>query len=63
MLIKQNYIFFSTMDELKPKATFNGNLIKFAESCCCIGIHLDSKAAARAQYVLSFVIERGTCLK
>ena len=41
-------LYFSTRDELEPKVTFNGNLIKFAESCRYLGIHLDSKLTFKA---------------
>ena len=56
MLIKQNY-FFSTSDELEPKITFNGNLIKSAESCRYLGIHLDSKLIFEAH--LKVVLKNG----
>ena len=42
MVIKK-LLYFSTQDELEPKVDFNGNLIKSAESCRYLGIHLDSK--------------------
>ena len=40
--------YFSTRDELEPKVTFNGNLIKSAESCRYLGKHLDSKLTFEA---------------
>ena len=40
---KTELLYFSTREELEPKVTFNGNLIKSAESCRFIGIHLVSK--------------------
>ena len=40
--------YFSTRDELEPKISFNGNLIKSAESCRYLGIHLDSKLTFEA---------------
>ena len=39
---KTELLYFSTKEELEPKVTSNGNLIKSAESCY-LGKHLDSK--------------------
>ena len=41
-------LYFSTRDELEPNVTFSGNLMKFAESCRYLGIHLDSKLTFEA---------------
>ena len=46
---KTELVYFSSRDELEPKVTFNGNLIKSAESCRYLGIHLDSKLTFEAQ--------------
>ena len=40
--------YFSTRDELEPKVAFNGNLIKSAESCRYLAIHIDSKLTFEA---------------
>ena len=40
---KIELLYFSTRHELEPKVTFNGNLIKSAESCRYSGFHLDAK--------------------
>ena len=45
---KTELLYFSTRDELEPKITFNGNLIKSAESCRYLGIHLDSNLTFEA---------------
>ena len=45
---KTELLCFSTRDELEPKVTFNGNLLKSAESCRYLGIHLDSKLTFEA---------------
>ena len=45
---KTKPLYFSTRDELEPKVTFNGNLIKSAVSCRYLGIHLDSKLTFEA---------------
>ena len=45
---KIELLYFFTRDELEPKNTFNGNLIKSAESCPYPGIHLDSKLTFEA---------------
>ena len=45
---KTELLHFSTRDELELKATFNGNLIKSAESCRYLGIILDSKLTFEA---------------
>ena len=45
---KTELLYFSTRDELEPKVTFNGNLIKSAESCHYLGIQLDSKLTFEA---------------
>ena len=39
---KTELLDFSTREELGPKVTFNGNLIKSAESCRYLGKYLDS---------------------
>ena len=53
---KTEQFYFSTRDELEPKVTFNGNLIKSAEIGCYLGIHLDSKLTLEAY--LNVVVER-----
>ena len=53
---KTELIYFSTSDELEPKVTFNGNLIKTTESCRYLGIHLDSKLTFEAH--LNVVIKK-----
>ena len=45
---KTELLYFSTRDELEPKVTFNGNLIKSAENSRYLGIHLDSKLTFEA---------------
>ena len=45
---KIGLLYFSTRDELEPKVTFNGNLLKSAESCRYLGIHLVSKLFSEA---------------
>ena len=45
---KTELVYFSTRDELEPKVTLNGNLIKSADSCRYLGIHLDSKLTFEA---------------
>ena len=45
---KTELLYFSTREELESKVTFNGNLIKSAESCRYLGIHLDSKLTFEA---------------
>ena len=49
---KTELLYFSTRDELEPKVTFNGNLIKSAESCRYLGIHLDSKMTFEAHLIV-----------
>ena len=49
-------LYFSTKDELEPRGTFNGNLIKSAESCRYLRIHLDSKLSFEAR--LNEVLEK-----
>ena len=45
---KTELLYFSTREEFEPKVTFNRNLIKSAESCRYLGIHLDSKLTFEA---------------
>ena len=45
---KTELLCFSTRDKLEPKITFNGNLIKPAESCRYLGKQLDSKLTFEA---------------
>ena len=40
---KTKLLYVTTRDDLEPNVTFNGNLIKSAQSCRYIGIHLCSK--------------------
>ena len=44
---KTEQFYFSTKDELEPKVTLNGNLVKFAESCRYLGFNLDSKSTLK----------------
>ena len=53
---KTELLYFSARDELEPKVTFNGNLIKPAESCY-LEIHLDSKLTFEAH--LNVVLKNG----
>ena len=46
---KTELLYFSTRDQLDSKVTFNGNLIKSAESCRYLGIHLDLKLTFEAR--------------
>ena len=54
---KTELLYFSTRDELEPKVTFNGNLMKSAESCRYLGIHLDSILTFGAH--LNVVLKKG----
>ena len=51
---KTELLYFSTRDELEPKNTFNGILIKSAESWRYLGIHLDSKLIFEAHLNVVF---------
>ena len=51
---KTELLYFSTRDELEPKVTFNGILIKSAESCRYLAIHHDSKLTFEAHLIVAF---------
>ena len=56
---KTELLYFSTRDELEPKVTFNRNLIKSAESCRYLAIHLDSKLTFEAHLNVVFFKKNG----
>ena len=45
---KTELLYFPTREELEPKVTFNGNLIKSVDICCYLGTQLDSKLTFEA---------------
>ena len=52
---KTELLYFSSRDELESKVTFNGKLIKFAESCRHLGIHLDKKLTFEEHLTIFFL--------